>query len=518
MWPSVSSGPPRAALSTRALLCALYVATGGLTRLVVAGADVINVDEASYMVGASELLAGRPPYSAFGDNKPPLVYAFYAASQLLLGEGIGSVRILTSLLVVPLTAWAVSAFYAHDRRGVAGALLFLAYSASYRASDMLAVNCELLMLLPLSWALVLVSTHDRALDWRQSAMGGVCLGLGVLVKYQAVFWWPACAAALLFGGPAWKPSRAAWRALVALCIGAALPLAGTVVLFWALAGLDDFLYWNVTHNLEYLQNPVAFGEVFRRAVERTGPFLLVTAVLWYGWYRSASRLPSLYWSILIPGLIGGSAAAAVLGWRFFPHYFVQLYVPLALAAAPWAGSLLAWPLNAEGRAVVIMTLLMLVGWTAANRSRVHRDVLPRLNDTARGVAERLRGDPCFSGGSLFVWGSAPEFYYHARLRLASRFFFPEYPLVRYFAGNPMATATGRRHRGRARRGRVWRRLLADLRESAPTYIIDTAPAGLKRWQYFPLDEFPALRAFVGRHYRLVDSVDGVLLYRRTSCP
>ena len=42
--------------------------------------------------------------------------------------------------------------------------------------------------------------------------------------------------------------------------------------------------------------------------------------------------------------------------------------------------------------------------------------------------------------SLFVWGSAPEFYYHAGLPLASQFFFPEYPLVRYYAGNPVATA------------------------------------------------------------------------------
>jgi hypothetical protein len=33
----------------------------------------------------------------------------------------------------------------------------------------------------------------------------------------------------------------------------------------------------------------------------------------------------------------------MLGWRFFPHYFIQLYVPLALAAAPWLASVLVWP-------------------------------------------------------------------------------------------------------------------------------------------------------------------------------
>ena len=30
----------------------------------------------------------------------------------------------------------------------------------------------------------------------------------------------------------------------------------------------------------------------RRMAERLGPFLLVTSLLWYGWYRSASRASS----------------------------------------------------------------------------------------------------------------------------------------------------------------------------------------------------------------------------------
>lgn len=500
----------------QASLFALFVAISALTRLVVAHADAINVDEASYMVGASELLAGRLPYVAFGDNKPPLVYAYYAVAQLAFGGGIGSVRLLTSLVTVPLTAHAVSAFYGHDRRGIAGALLFLCYSAAYRASDMLAVNCELLMLLPLAWGAACIPSHDQAVRWRRSALAGVCLGLGVLVKYQAIFWAPACTAAILFGGSAWRPTRTAVGAAVVFCVGIALPLAGTAVLFWKLGGLDDFLYWNVTHNVEYLQNPVTLGETLRRMAERLGPFLLVTSLLWYGWYRSASRVSSTYWSILVPGLIGGSAAAAFLGLRFFPHYFVQLYVPLALAAAPWAGALLAWPIPTEGRLVAAATVLLMAGWTAVNTS-TSRIVEPRLNQTAARVADRLRADRCYRGGSLFVWGSAPEFYYHARLRLATRYFFPEYPLVRYFAGNPIATATARAQPGRARRGRGWQRLLSDLRRTEPAYILDTAPAAIARWQYFPLSDFPALEQLVRRRYDVMDVIDGVVVYRHASC-
>jgi len=58
----------------RPFVCLMaFIGLSVLTRLVVSHVDVINVDEASYMVGAWELLQGRLPYTAFGDNKPPLI-------------------------------------------------------------------------------------------------------------------------------------------------------------------------------------------------------------------------------------------------------------------------------------------------------------------------------------------------------------------------------------------------------------------------------------------------------------
>ena len=103
-------------------------------------------------------------------------------------------RLSTALITTPLTAFAASAFYRHDRRGVAGAALFLLYRAAYTASDMLAVTCDPVMMLPLAWALVAIRDED------ESAHPG------------RVF---------VFAG-----------------------------------GLEGLVYWNVTHNFEYLQNPI----------------------------------------------------------------------------------------------------------------------------------------------------------------------------------------------------------------------------------------------------------------------
>ncbi|HUR33115.1 MAG TPA: glycosyltransferase family 39 protein [Vicinamibacterales bacterium] len=492
-----------------------FVAVAALTRAVVSGLDVINVDEASYMVGASELLHGRLPYTAFGDNKPPLIYVYYAAAQLVGGHGIDAVRLLTTLVTIPLTAFAVSAFYGHDRRGVIGAILFLLYSAAYTASDMLAVNCEPVMMLPLAWALVALRDQRDARRPERAFIAGLLIGVASLIKYQAGLWVPALALAVSVA--TWSEWRATLRVLCAMTIGLLLPLFATVTVFAVAGGLDGLLYWNVTHNFEYLQNPLHIGEALSRGAGRVLPFLAVTSVLWYGWLRSPAVAPSRYWEMLVAGVIGASAAAATLGLRFFPHYFIQLYVPLAIAAAPWAASVLVWPLRSPGWAVTAITTAAIAGWTTANAARLSTQTVPTLNGAATSVSERLKADACYTGSSMFVWGSAPEFYYHAGLPLATQFFFPEFPLVRYYAGNPTATAARARPGRRTRRVRHWSRLMADLHRSRPTYILDTAPSGIARWQYFPVSDYPMLHRLIQRQYSSMGSVNGVEIYRRIGC-
>ena len=66
--------------------------------------------------------------------------------------------------------------------------------------------------------------------------------------------------------------------------------------------------------------------------------------------------PSRYWKVLVGGLIAASFAAASIGLRFFPHYFVQLYIPLAIGAAPWIATLFAWPLTTAAWATAVYSL------------------------------------------------------------------------------------------------------------------------------------------------------------------
>lgn len=495
-------------------LFGLYAAVSTLTRLIVTSNVIVNVDESSYMVGAWELLRGHLPYAGFADNKPPLIYVYYALAQLL-GHGLWSVRLITALVTVPLTAFAASAFYRHDRRGVAAAIGYLVFSASYDAGEMLAVNCELVMMLPLAWAIALLR-DERELSRRRMLEVGILVGLASLVKYQAVLWLPAIGVAIAAAHPQrdWKELG---RMVACIVGGLLIPVAATISVFAFAGGIEGFLYWNVTHNIGYVLNPTTTSDAIERGARQLIPFLGVTCVLWLGMTLSFTLDQSRYWKILVGGLVAASFGASTIGLRFFPHYFVQLYVPLAIGAAPWLASIFVWPLSRPAWAVALYSLTVLAAFTTSNTMRF---VLarPPLNMTSLRVAARLRSDACYeNSASMFVWGSAPIFYYHAELPLASRFFFPEFPLVPLYAGNRRSTERHARPIVRDRRGRHWRWLMADLRQNVPTYILDTAPAHLKMWEYFPLHDYPQLERFVRRRYEPIASIDGVQIYRRRGC-
>jgi hypothetical protein len=145
--------------------------------------------------------------------------------------------------------------------------------------------------------------------------------------------------------------------------------------------------------------------------------------------------------------------------------------------------------------------------------RVYREIDPVF---AR-VGERLRADPCATRGSLFVWGYAPVFYYHARLPAASRFVvLAQARLTGYISGN-LASVRGEQVVEGVAEPRHWDWLMEDLDARRAAFILDTAPAGIFRWNRYPMREYPRLQGYVDREFEQVDVIDGVRIYRRIGC-
>ena len=501
-------------------LLALFVLVSLLTRWLSLVVEVLDVDEAAHAVGSWVLLDGGRLYTDFVDNKPPLLYGYYALAQLLFGRGLLPVHALTAIVTVPLVALAASAAFRHDRRGLAAGLLWLVYGASFLAHDMLAANAELVLLLPAAWAIALVADEGRAARWRPLFLAGLLVGLATLVKHQAAFWLPALGWAALRARPSAGGASRAPRVL-ALAAGFALPLLATWIAFAATGGAHDLVYWLVWRNALYAANPITVAGALGRAASYLLPWLLATAPLWWAW-RSARPALDAHHRRLVDGLVVLGLLPALAGFRFFPHYFVPAVFALALGAGPAVARWWERPRERAFRTFLAATLVLALGFAGANAwlylggSRVYRETDP----VYREVAERLAADECFPGSRLFVWGWAPAFYYEAGLRgtrPASRFaVLASAGLTGYVPGNP--DGARRRDPGEPLPAPAhWDWLMADLERSRATYVLDTAPAGLYRWDRYPLRDHPLLDRYVLENYEPLDEVSRVRVYRRRGC-
>ncbi len=490
----------------RLALMAAFVAASAVVRAPLVAAPPVS-DEAAHLLGSITLLDGGRLYVDFVDNKPPLLYAAYASAQALLGRGLGSVRAFAVLLVVPLTAFAASAFFGHDRRGVLAGLVYVLLSAAMVPEDALPVHSELLMLLPAAWAVVLLKDDDASgqSPWRH-VVAGALLGTAALVKPTAALWLAAAPMALLLRARSTSAWLAAARAGALATVGLALPLAATAIVFERGGNLHELVDRAVLANVRYVGASLPPLEWAARAAQGVLPWLAATAAAWWAYARGRGAGEEGFRASLVDALVLCSIPAVLLGGRFYGHYFLQLLFPLCLGA----GAGLA-RLDRTARVAVSVIAVAGLGFAAANGWLVlaRNDVVEETFPLHRDVAEFLRHDPCYRDATVFVWGLAPRLYIETGLRPASRFVLPQETISGHRPGRAeTASATDSEDR---------RLLLEDLERSSATYILDLAPSGFHRWDRFPLTTFPALLERVRRQYEIAGVVDGVVIHRRLAC-
>ena len=496
-------------------LLPLFIAVSLATRGFLLGVDILDVDEAIHIIGSWQLLRGVHLYAGFVDNKPPLLYVYYAAAQLLFGRGMLAVHLATVLITVPLTALGVSAFFRHDRRGVIAGLTILIYGAAYIAHDMHSANCEILMLLPATWALVALRDEARASDPRWVFLGGALLGTSVLFKQPGAAWLPALAVALVVAP--WSHAGALLARLIALAVGFAAPIALTWAFFASRGDAQALLYWTIIYNFGYAQQPMERSEILLRFAKYFVPFIVGTLALWLVARRSWDLL-SRYQRTLLAGVLICCLPMVLTGFRMYPHYFVPVYAPLVLAAAPALDRLLRAPLSRGAKWFRGYTIALVIGFTIGNGIMYLSGIefAPEEHQKIyRRVADRLRGDACFPGSSMFAWGPEAMFLYPADVIPASRFVGPYTTICGYVSGN-WAIRSGRIKATDIIRQDHWDWLMSDLERNHATYFIDGSKA-FKNWKKFPLENFPRMSAFVRDHYDHLADDGAVRIYRWRGC-
>lgn len=514
---------------------------GVVLRLPTFGRAMLSDDEAIYATTADALSRGDLLYRDVVDHKPPAIYHVYRAGFALFGAYQTHGAHLFVVVAVLVTA----AFLFFIRRdasaGRGGALaaagLFLIFSTTWHDYDALAANCELFLLAPQAAAAWLLLRDLRAPSpapglrgWALHLTVGILIGASGLFKVQGLTFlgasvgllmWKAHLARGAAGGAPW--SWVATRALGQL-VGASLPPA--LYLGWcAVAGsADAALFW-FRFNFSYVGAGLSGLEALARGLRRTAliggaalvPYALgLAAAVTTGraLVRALRSRPPAAAGPSVVDVLGllwlvTSAVAVSAGGRFFGHYFHLVLPPLCLLAAPTASAVAA---RRDRRAVlaVLCGVPALAFFALATFARpltaVVDETQPRYDDVATRIAALSAGDE-----RVFIWGNSPQLYLLARRPMGARFSFCNY-MTGESPGTP--TETGRRDADANQLAVAWTMLFSDLEQRRPVLFVDAAAAGWDGYDKYPVTRYPALRTYLDRHYRPVETVSGVVIHRR----
>ena len=294
-------------------------------------------DEGVYATIAQGLLNGDVPYRDLFDNKPPLVYGWYALSFLLFGESVVAPRVLAAL-ILSCTTLAIfgqaRALFSRRIAYVAAGVFAIATGLPFIA---LHANTEAYMLLPLVTSLVTFTVGMRRDRLLWFALTGALGGLAVMTKQVAI--WNLVALAFMALVWRWRSTDLGWRTIkpvLSLLAGSAAAITLIATPFFAVGALDDLIYANFSYNRLYV-GALTFGDRLGN-LGQGGLFVLaVAAPLILGGVlgllallkrqrRSSADYLLIAWAV-------ASALGVITGGRFFPHYFLHLVPAMAILSA-----------------------------------------------------------------------------------------------------------------------------------------------------------------------------------------
>src|SRR5581483_7217999 len=461
---------------------------------------LLDGDEAVYGGIAALVNQGQTLYADGGvDNKPPGIFWVYALTfdvfgryQMTAIHAVELVAVLATCAVLAAIGWTVAC----PRAGLLAALLYGALTASGNPR-LLAANTEVFMVLPLSAAFLLLLRRE----WFWAAVLMVAGGAFKQVAAVDVLLLPVALAVL-------EPRETRRRSALVFTGGIGAALAIGAVAIALTASLPDFWRWTVESLTGYASGNWAPANLWARAQGSLVPFVASAAFAWIAALAVATRWRALSapekvavaWLVLS---FVGAMAAGHLAW----HYFIQVMPPLALLAALNLERALNWERRRAVAALAIAGVAIpAVYWFAFD---LGADPLTYDWSTAPAQHEQVATYMSAHTGPddrVFVWGVWAALYVESDRLMATRFpgFLSGVP--RGAGPPPVAWDTA---------PDVWPLVRSDLERHPPALIVDTSAAGWSDFSY-PMSDYPLLAQFVSAHYKQVATVDGVVIYARSS--
>jgi len=413
----------------------LFLAASFLLRAFTFLQAVFDTDEGLYIVQAREWLRGAWPIVAVWDMHPVGAPAAFAASFLLLGQSIETIRILAILCVAATAAalnLAARAAGAPWPVGIGAGLIYIAFSIRLGGP---ATNTEILFAPFVTLAMAVgINAARRALAAhavpRTRDLVAMGLAMGCAFAIKPVVTPEGCLGFALLTFPALALGLLPLRRFLLWALAYALLVLAPTALFglaYALRGdfmafLDGSFLAPFRYSLGRLALPDALRFTTVAALILVWPVALAAIGLsrWLARRGTGGRLAR------IGAIWLASATVAVVGpGFFFQHYFLIWLPPLSLLAAlgAWRFAWLARPRRHLRAFGLVVLLVMLQSWLGAFVPRLDRGIGIALPDPVREVAAAIRPG-LGAGETIYVANYHPVIYFLAGAALPTRYVFP----------------------------------------------------------------------------------------------
>lgn len=477
-------------------------------------------DEGGYAVIANELLHGKSLYIDVVERKPPLLFYIYEAIFAVVGPYNWVPLHLIGVGWILLTMWGLYAIGRElfDRSTGLTAALFYTIATTPSQSQTLAFNGEVMMNLPIVWALFIAFKQS---PWRSRpglAVSGFLLCCAFFIKQ------PAAVAAIPIGIYLLLPSYRSKHNLTVL--DSFLQASILTISYFATLGiaalilhhqgiLSQTYYWIIQdHDLYHGPTDPMF---WRIGISHTVGYVAAwhpMVIACYVSLRECCSRGAHYWQALRAELVallillGLSLIGVSASGRFYSHYYIQLLPALTLLAAPAMSAIWTGKRSYQSFLLRPRTLKVLLGFTAVAFLCINTYYLWQLRPEDELVRYlRHHSKPT---DKVFFWGRSDNLYAEANRRPASRYIH-YYPLTGYIWGSPLKDdpyfdTTDRIHSG------AWETLQEEFKTSPPAFIIDTDP-GTPAKKY-PPSRFPYLKQLLENEYEAVFSTPDGVVYKR----
>lgn len=462
----------------------------------------ISVDESNYMTLGQRLMDGGLPYVDAIDRKPPGVFWCFEGLGHLWGPwNIHGVHILFGVFCLFL-AW-LAYRWTHEILCV----LFVPLALHSFPREVISANAEYLMMILLVPSIFLLLKAIQKSSFTLFAFAAFVAGLSTLMKqYAGLIYAPIYLAWVIEDLRHRSPGllKRQFFAGLASLLGLGICYGGVWFYFWMHQAAEPFLNWALKNGLEFVRDSRSVSNHVTSVRVALSGLFGCWLLFWLAVFFELRWLRSLEKKMILGGLIGALVTAFLSG-RYYTHYFVPAAWFLVVLGVPvwsaWAQDFRLW-IRRLSWALVLMTFAFW-SYMSFDRDRwmkvsFSKDMQTRIEAVATWI--KAHSDDT---DRIQVWGMAGQIYTMSERGAGSRFPFSDF-------------ISGRQPGYKSPESRpvpgTMSIFLDDLVLERPRYFIDTSPASLNDYQFFPLDRFEDLKRFVDEHFTRVAEIEGFTIY------